>query len=108
MLSWQIAVPECLKGSEPIIRVQVPWRVCERLAAGEGGQEQKEDDVHRLGTAWLADVPHPACDPPGWGFGIALVVVFPRPTLCLDFPSPSEAVTSHSLWASPGRPAWAC
>lgn len=98
MLSWQIAVPECLKDSEPIIRVQVPWRVCERLVAGERGQEQKEADVHRLGKkklmfTWLANVPQPACDPPSWGFRISLVVVFSQPTLCLDLPSPSEAVT---------------
>lgn len=49
MLSWQIAVPECLKDSEPIIRVQVPWRVCEWLAAGEGGQEQREAVFTDLG-----------------------------------------------------------
>lgn len=93
MLSWQIAVPECLKDSEPITRGQVPWRVCERLAAGEGGQEQKEADVHRPRTAWLANVPHPASCPPCWGLRIALMVAFSQPTLCLDLPSRSEAVT---------------
>lgn len=93
MLSWQIAVPECLKDSEPIIRGRLPWRVCERLAAGEGRQQQKEADVHGLGTAWLANVPHPASYPPRWGLRIALVVAFSQPTLCLDRPSPSEAVT---------------
>lgn len=85
MLSWQIAVPGCLKDSEPIIRVQVPWRVCERLAAGEGGQGQKEDDGHSLRTAWLANVPHPLVTRPAGGSGLLLSWCFHGPPCVWTF-----------------------
>lgn len=42
MLSWQIAAPERLKNSEPIIQDQVPWRVCEWLAAGDGDRSKEK------------------------------------------------------------------
>lgn len=68
MLSSQTAAPECWKDSEPVIQGQVPWRVYEWPAAGGGGQEQREADVHRLGTTQLGNVPHPDCHWARWGF----------------------------------------
>ena len=87
MLSRQIAAPECLKDCEPIIQGQVPWRVCEWLAAGKGGQERGEAEVHRLGIAQPGNVPHPGCHWAGWGLRIVVVVecFHGPPTTCLDF-----------------------
>ena len=95
MLSRQIAAPECLKDCEPIIQGQVPWRMCEWLAAGKGGQERGEADVHRLGIAQPGNVPHPGCHWAGWGLRIVVVVecFHGPPTTCLDLSSSTEAVT---------------
>lgn len=99
--------PECLKDSEPIIRGQVPWRACERRAARGGGQEQREADVHRQDSVAREMPPVLVVTWPTGASGIALVF-FSQPTLCLDLPSPTEAVTYSGLRALPRGPAWAC
>lgn len=97
---------QCLKDSEPLILGQVPWSVCEWLAAGEGGGwEQRrllpEDSGQPAWetslTCWLSPGRLGVQDGPCGG-------VFHSPLCVWTFLVPPKLSLSIVPWGLPGDP----